>query len=394
MTSFLGCIPEQMRELNDLILERTEQIRDLLEGLGVLSGAVGWTGPDAEAFRDRTGAVIARGGATAAMLLRRGQELAAQAEAQDAASAPDRGAVPGAEGPGPRGSALPEILMGPTSPGGPAGGPPPASGTGTWQETLRDRGGIGQPLAATPQELERLREAGTAALEDLRTPRPGVPAEEGGLRYDEDILAGAEGFRTLALRKVPGLGLLQGANIGHGKIETALEDAESWLIAHGHEEWVPALDLASMPVTVGGALVGDESVLGQSLRGIDQTLANRVQTTGAVGSELLEGDLGGAARELEYGMLRDIENASLLLVPDPTRAVLGAGEELLHDMADASEPIAPAPVSEQIHAMADGVGGFKDQMEEARGLLTDPQELLRRRREHLPLPWDPAPAQG
>jgi len=394
MTSFLGCIPEQMRELNDLILERTQQIRDLLEGLGVLSGAVGWSGPDAEDFRGRTGAMIAQGGATAAMLLRRGQQLSDQADAQDAASAPDRGAAPGAEGPGPRGSALPEILMGPPSPGGPVGGPPRSSGEGTWQETLRDRGGIGQPLAATPQELARLREAGTAALEDLRTPRPGVPAEEGGLRYDADILAGAEGFRTLALRKVPGLGLLQGANIGHGRVEAAVEDAESWLTSNGHEEWVPVLDLASTPVTVGGALFGDESVLGQSLRGIDQTLANRVQTTGKVGSELLEGDLGGAARELEYGMLRDIENVSLLTLPDPAPAVLGAGEELLRDTANASELIAPSPVSERIHAAADGVGSLKEQMEDARGVLTDPQELLRRRREHLPLPWDPAPAQG
>lgn len=389
MTSFLGCIPEQMHDLNDTIQQRAERIRSLLEGLGVLSGAVGWTGPDADAFRESTAGALAEGTAVAALLAGRGRELVLQADAQDAASAPDRGAD------------LSGIRMGP--PGGPSG--PPAPGPGgpgggggpdarPPRERLEDivREGIGGPLAASPEELQRLREGYARLREHLAQPPGGGDLlTEGELAYDPEHLATAESLRTLALRKVPVVGQLQGAHAVQGRLEDAADGAERWLVENGHGQYVPALHAATSPLAVTGALIGEESIVGQSLRGLDQSIANRLQTAEGVVGGIREGDAGEVARELEYGMLREVENTSLLLLPDPSAPILGAGEELLGTAAEASSLIGPPPLTAVLEDAHEGVGDLREHMAYARGTFTDPQQLLRMRREHAPMPWDPEP---
>src|SRR5690606_19530521 len=146
------------------------------------------------------------------------------------------------------------------------------------------------------------------------------------------------------------------------------------------------------PLAVTGVLIGEESIVGQSLRGVDQSIANRLQTAEGVVSGIREGDAGEVARELEYGMLREVENSSLLLLPDHSAPILVAGEELLGTAAEVSSVIGPPPLTTALDDAHEGVGDLREHMAHTRGTATDPQQLLRMRREHAPMPWDPEPA--
>ncbi|UVY83570.1 hypothetical protein NLU66_15320 [Brachybacterium sp. NBEC-018] len=120
MSGFYGADTEQLREQAGACLRGSGTLRDLIGTTSAMVGAVEWTGPDAEAFRERwQSEVRAQLTARADALRARADELTAQAEEQDGASDGD-----GSGGGGPFGSPLPFPFPLP-GPGGPWENPGP-----------------------------------------------------------------------------------------------------------------------------------------------------------------------------------------------------------------------------------------------------------------------------
>lgn len=101
MSGFYGADTEQLREQAGACLRGSGTLRDLIGTTSAMVGAVEWTGPDADAFRERwQSEVRAQLTARADALRARADELTAQAEEQDGASGDG-------DGGGPFGSPLP-----------------------------------------------------------------------------------------------------------------------------------------------------------------------------------------------------------------------------------------------------------------------------------------------
>lgn len=90
MTRFHGADTEALRDLSALVARRTEVLHEIDARLRSRVEGATWTGPDADAFRTEWSFRVRPLLADAAHLLRRrSHALAVQADAQDAASAPD-----------------------------------------------------------------------------------------------------------------------------------------------------------------------------------------------------------------------------------------------------------------------------------------------------------------
>ncbi|GAA1334564.1 hypothetical protein GCM10009592_30530 [Brachybacterium rhamnosum] len=130
MSGFYGADTEQLREQAGACLRGSGTLRDLIGTTSAMVGAVEWTGPDADAFRERwQSEVRAQLTARADALRARADELTARAEEQDGASDGD------GSGGGPFGSPLPFPFPFPFELPGPCGVP----GTGTRSGPSRDR---------------------------------------------------------------------------------------------------------------------------------------------------------------------------------------------------------------------------------------------------------------
>ncbi|MFC0674113.1 WXG100 family type VII secretion target [Brachybacterium hainanense] len=372
MDEFFGCIPEQMRDMDERIRDGAERLRELWEGLRRHSTSLAWAGADADSFRDAARALVQQGSVIASRLEELGTELDQQAADQDAASAPDGGS----------GSWMPEILM-----------TPPLPGTGP--------GLLGGPMMPLPGQMSRIRRTADGVRDRihdvLRAPSPVDPASlrhEPALEYRQSHLDTAGTIRSEAIGLVPGAGAVQSLMELQASSEDLFDRGESWLVEHGHGELVPALRVLRTPVDTTGAVLGEDSVLGQTARGLDQSIANLSQTTADVGGSLVDGDLAGAARELEYGALRDWENRSLLMVPDVVDPWLGAGESVLETGIGVSDQLGIDPVTDALTGAHEGLGAMREGIQDTRDSLTDPQVLLRARRRYAPAPWDPSPSAG
>lgn len=118
MSGFHGADTEQLREQAGACLRGSGTLRDLIGTTSAMVGAVEWTGPDADAFRERwQSEVRAQLTARADALRARADELTAQAEEQDGASDGD------GSGGGPFGSPLPFPFPFPFELPGPCGVP-------------------------------------------------------------------------------------------------------------------------------------------------------------------------------------------------------------------------------------------------------------------------------
>ena len=103
MADFYGADTEQLREQAGACLRGSGTLRDLIGSTSALVGSVEWTGPDADAFRERWQSVVRAQLTERADALRaRADDLQAQAEEQDGASDGD-----GGSGGGPFGFPMP-----------------------------------------------------------------------------------------------------------------------------------------------------------------------------------------------------------------------------------------------------------------------------------------------
>lgn len=94
--TFLGADTEQLLSASERISDGGQRIEELLTTLGPLVQGVEWTGPDADAFRDRFEEARRRGSDAAQSLSERSSRLKQEAEEQDEASGEDgAGGLPG-----------------------------------------------------------------------------------------------------------------------------------------------------------------------------------------------------------------------------------------------------------------------------------------------------------
>lgn len=405
MDTFCGCDTETLDDLAERVRESAQRIIELIELLREAAEAVGWIGPDADAHRQRTGAMAEHGLATGADLRAKALELRRHAWEQERASEIDPGAAVRAELPGSgNGRGIFEDPgrwiggpMAPADPLDPVPGlrwqrdvPAPSGGWGPW---------IGGPMApADPLDtLPSLPSPPTPSggwgpwIGGPFMPSPPPPVVSGPLpegeefALDPEIVAEAHGDRELALGSVPVVGPIQTAlglheEVGH--LNDRLDQATDGTA------FEPLARVARLPHTVTEPVLGEGSTAGQLAGVLDRGWANVLQTGSEVTSAVGEGDLAAAARAGERGLYRSAENSADLLTITPIPAYAETGADLLGEGADAVRGVSPE-TADGMDRVAGTVREHGEGLAEFREAVTDGETLYDQRRRYAPMPWDP-----
>lgn len=392
---------ERLGRLWELLIERT--------------CTVPWYGPDAEALRERARGVAEAGGDLLGVLRELREELHVHAAEQDAASVPD----------GPlRGDPLRWVRAGLLTNAAQVAetaaewiGWPPDGNLGPWIG--------GRPFAADPQLIRRAADVTRKAFDLLhrrsddlpglgdpgpwiggpfraplqpghstmpvppwRTGTPAPPLPEGEqFALREEHLNTAAFVREKAMAMHP-IGLaLRGAMAAHEGAGALLDSAAPW--AEVHPVVGGVLGAAGIVHDVSSLVVGEGSTLGLASRGIDQSLANTLQTGEEVTGALRDLDGAGVARALERGAYRRAEASAILLTASPFWGVPDAGVSMLEHAAEVAEPIAPQAVARHRHLIEE-IGRAHADLSEAIGEAGRAESWYEARRRHVPMPWDVA----
>lgn len=342
MNTFWGCETEALTELSGVFGTQSVRLGDLVDEAAGAVHAAEWIGPDAEDHRRRTDELVETVIELIERLRRLGELLGDEAEEQEVCSRPERTPAP-------------------------AGGPPgiDPSDVGTWGPW------IGGPSTA-PDPLRPV-------------PAPAPAGEEFAL--DPALLAEARAQRELALGAVPVLGTLQTLAGAHESLGHVLDRAEEALEGSPLEALTPMIDLARVPHAAAGTAVGEGSTFGQMTAGVDDALANHVQTAEEVSAAVGDGDWAGALRAGERGMYRHAGAVADILTATPVPAVATFASALLGTGADAIEvldPEAAAPLREAERVLGESGRIWVD----GRDRVTDAETYFELRRTHAPAPWD------
>lgn len=378
MDTLWGCVTEDMDELVERIVRNAERLRRLIELLRGTSGAVAWTGPDADVHRARTSAVTTEAADLCGVLRERAEQLQEESAQQTVASRADAGMNPlervRAEWPD---------LRPARSPDGP-----------NFPEFHPFQPGFSHPI-----ELENV-----PTLRDLidrfevpdlgpmiggpfgPTRRPLPEGEE----YDipRDALDQGESLRRTAMRLNPYTAGAQMLMDLHSAKGGWLDSAESFLVDNGMDSFVPFVDMARIPHANSSLVVGEGSTIGQVTREIDVMMANASHTTGEVTDALGRGDLGGAVRAGERGVYRQYEGLAAIATASPIWNMPDTGGDIAGHAADVLEPISPFAAEqfrkgeEQSHALGEYVTSAREE-------ALDSENWYDARRRAIPLPWDP-----
>lgn len=369
MDTIWGCDPEQMDELVETLVERAERLIRLIELLRDLVATVTWTGPDADAFRESTAAAMEAATAVARRITACGGVLSEEARAQDRASCAD----------------------------GPAGVPGPGGGlaVGAGLSGLVSRGHdlVGR-VASGLRGLEEVwdpRLLGGPLAGPVVGPAPGpgqAPAaaplpEDEAYGLDPDRLERAQAFRESVIGEIPYAAEVQSMLSAHTALGNGLDSAEQSLEDNGLGFATPLVTLARIPHATSGAMIGENSALGQVAAGIDRSFANVAQTTSEITDALGEGDLAGAARAAERGAYRGVEYGMETLMPSPVPTFLDATANGVGALADLAEPVHGGT--------ADALRGVEDLSRhrlEQYERFTDSERVYDARRQYVRLPWD------
>lgn len=127
---FMGADTAQLRDHARRTLDGSRRLTDLLSGVENRALAVGWSGSDADAFRETARAAVATALATTQLLEARGRALDEHAHEQDTTSE--------ADGSGHGGLGAPDDSPGPGAPSPTTGGPPSAPRPDPLDPALQD----------------------------------------------------------------------------------------------------------------------------------------------------------------------------------------------------------------------------------------------------------------
>lgn len=392
MNTFCGCDTETLTDLSSVFGERAGHLAALMDGAAGSVHTTAWFGPDAEDFRDRVDKVVEDAIGLIETIRELGELLRQESSQQTSCSQPDEGAGSWddalrsmrAEWPGSVREADISPLM--TEPGmrgwGPMIGGPIAMKDPT---SLLDR------LPPRP-DLEDLAPMiggpfmAPGPLRPIPRPQPVPDGEEFAL--DPEILADAQKDRRLGLGAVPIVGTVQMAMGIHDGIGRLLDNAEGILEGSGLSFATPVVSAARVPHALSGIALGERSVAGQVVDGIDRQLANTAQTTGEVSAAIGDGDWGGAARAAERGLYRHVDVGADVLTATAIPAVGGAVSEIAGSAADVIEPLSPAAAA-PLRGVEDTSREFVEDLEGGHDWLTDGERYYDLRRQYAPMPWDP-----
>lgn len=397
MNTFWGCTTDDMEGWADLATGHTATLTALLDDLAAAGPVLPWFGPDAQRFQADLASLLNAGYEAGRLLDRYLEQVRAEAEEQEEASAPD-GGTGSTAGPGPvprhwddtpmgaGGSPMPVIgaplspapLFGPgaSNPFGPMIHPDPIGLFDRLREKTKDwefgspwwDPGLHRPIGSPSSP----------------PPMPPVLQPTGSTAPDITITADGEAVRTAGARQVPGLKQAQMLMGVHEVIGRGIDGVEQGMVDAGYGAYTGALAPFRMMHAASGMAFGEDSVPGQILGAADAQIANTMHTTGAVGEALLSGDLKGAARETEMGLFRHAEAQFDLVSASPIRPLASFASSTLETGADALEPIAPPAVSESLRSAAGTIDSHVTAFDEA----TSAQRFLDLRYRYLPLPWD------
>lgn len=390
MNTFCGCDPETLTDLSSVFGERAGQLGALMVGVSGSAHAPAWFGPDAEDFRDRVDEMVEDAIRLVETFRELGELLGQESAQQTSCSQPDEGT--GAredpvrstrtEWPGAEKDVSP--LM--TEPGirgwGPMIGGPIA---------MKDPTSLLDHLPSRPdlEDLAPLIGGPFVAPGPLRPIPPPQPVPDGEeFALDPEILADAQKDRRLGLGAIPLLGTVQMAMGIHDGIGRMLDTSEEILQDSGLGFATPVVSAARMPHTLTGIALGERSVAGQLVDGIDRQLANTVQTTGEVSDAIGHGEWGGAARAAERGFYRHVGVGADVLTATAVPAVVDAGSEIAGSAADVIEPLSPEAAA-PLRGIEDTSREFLEDLEGGHDWLTDGERYYDLRRQYAPMPWDP-----
>lgn len=387
MTTFWGCDTTDMDTWAALATTEVRALTDLLDALAATGPTLAWSGPDAQRFQSDLSACLLGGYRIGRLLARYCERLQEEAQQQEEASSPDGGSGTGGSSPG--GTPVSGTpVSGTPSTGTPGGRPLLGTGPG---------GPLGPMIHPDPAGLARRLGEKVEAL-DFRSPwwdphlaRPFGPMapipvlrDTGAEAPDVSITADGEAVRSAGAKHVPGLKQVQAMMGAHEWIGGGIDRLESGMQDAGYGQYTGVLAPAKVMHGITGMAIGEDSVPGQILGAADAQIANTYHSAGAVSSRILDGDLLGAAREAEMGVLRHAESQIDLVTASPLRAVAGFASDSLETGADVLDPIAPPAVSQRLRGAAGSIDSHVAAWDEA----TSAQRFLDLRYRYVPTPWD------
>lgn len=356
MNTFWGCETENLTELSGVVAARALRMRAIVLQIALSVRAVGWIGPDADDYRLRAEDLVDRALELIETLRRLGEVLGREAEEQDLCSQPD-GVLPGVRDP------LGVRAELPWTPGG-----------GFRVPSLHRR-----PLSPWAEPF-------AAPLERRELDDP-LPAGE-DFALDPDGLPGAARLRQKLVGQIPVAGFLQYAPALHEGMGDVYDEIEQGLEDHGLGAFRPVVSLARIPHEISGVLIGEDSMLGQTVSALDRSIANFGQTGQEVLTEIGDGDLSGAIRAGERGLYRNIDIGADLLTASPVPAAADAVSDIIGTGADMAEPITPEG-AQLLRDAEETIRGHGESWERGQEQLTDPEFYYDLRRRYVPMPWDP-----
>ncbi|MDN5898907.1 MAG: hypothetical protein L0H74_02440 [Brachybacterium sp.] len=391
MNTFWGCETERLTELSTVFDTRAVQLRALILQARLGVHAVDWIGPDAEEHRRCAEDLVE----TVITLIERLRKLAEllgrEAAEQNLCSRAE-------EGPARAGDPLGVRA---TPPWVPDPGERLPSLSGPSVEDLLPR--LGGPLMAEDPsriaellpDLPDLRDIGPLiggplmAEPPLRPHPASRPLPEGeDFALDPEILAEAEHQRNLVLGGIPGVGLAQTMMSAHEAVGGFYDRVELTLEESGYGAFTPVVSLARIPHDASDVVLGENSVLGQTLSGIDRGVANAIQTGGEVFTAVGDGDLAGAVRATERGSYRHAGSVADILTATPVPAVAETTSDLIGTSAELTEPISPE-AAQTLRTAEQSVRDLGHGWEQGQERLTDPEFYYDLRRTYFPTGWDP-----
>ncbi|HEX7351022.1 hypothetical protein [Brachybacterium sp.] len=388
MNTFWGCDTATMTELSGDFGSGAERMQALLARAADARRSATWFGPDAEEHRSLTDELVERARTIAEAVRRLGELLERESAAQDLCSAVEGGSDPTdplrvrALLPFLGGGDLPRLAGAPEGGWGPLIGGPlqveDPTGLADRLPALPDLGDLG-PLIGGP-----LRHEPAPAF-----PRPAPVAPDERYDLEPGHLADAESIRRLGLRKVPVVGLVQGAMSAHEAIGGLYDGAEQLLVDNDLGSLTPLVDVARTPHTLSEPILGDGSVAGQIASGVDRGIANVLQTTGEVSTALGAGDLSGAVGAAERGLYRNIDATADVLAATPLPALAQTASDVLGTGGDVADLVSPG-AGEPLHAAEGGLQRIHDDWQGVHDTVTDAEQLYDLRRQYAPMPWDGA----
>ncbi|MEE1619154.1 WXG100 family type VII secretion target [Brachybacterium sp. J153] len=392
MTSIWGSDPTAMDELAETILERAEQLRELFDRLRERTAALRWEGPDAEAHRARFGQVDGDLLAACRALDERGAQIREEAAEQERASAADGLGDPLAgvrAGFPPRGGSIPPSLPGsdPVMPevGGPMAHHDPIGLFRDLEDRVQEYEAehgplgplIGGPFAA-PLDPGALHGAYG----------PGELPEGEAFAPDGSRLEEAEADRRLWLSKIPVVGDVASLPTFYEAGEGYYDAARHRMEEAGLGAYTGGISLVQIGHDLGGAALGERSMLAQYIDGVDRGIANVSQTTADVSTAIGDRDLGGVVRAVERGGFRHAEIAVDTVTANPLPSAVEAVASASGHLGEGIAPFSPEAAARLEQFEQNQMARLE--RDEARWQAAiDAETWYDRRRSAVRMPWDP-----